>query len=274
MKLSCLPVSYFQEVTAEEKTIAGWAREGKNLGLDGIDISVLFIKNKNNSQLEKIREELDSIGMGIIVTTTYPDFTHSDPIQRERELTRFLGDLTALSILGTRYVRITSGQGHPEVRRKEGVKWALEGILKSVETAEKLGIGLLFENHAKPGVWEYPDFAFPTDIFLEIAGELKNTPVKILFDTANPVAFGDDPVKLLDKVIERTACIHVADTGTRGTLTPVLIGTGLVPFKEVFQTLLDYPYKGWLCIEEASRMGEEGVRKAVDFVRENCLNRI
>ena len=273
MKLSCLPVSYFKEIINGSKSILDWAKEGKNLGLDAVDISVLFIRNKTKKELIEIRDKLSSLGIGIAVTTTYPDFTHPDAEHRKREIDLFLEDMNNLSLLGTKYIRITSGQAHPDTKREEGIKWALEGFSRIIEPAEKLRIQLVFENHAKPGVWEYPDFAFPTDIFLEIADNIKETPIKILFDTANPVAFGDDPIKLLSKVINRVVCMHISDTEVKGALKPVVIGTGVVPLKSIFLFLKEGKYDGWLCIEEASNKGEQGIIRAINYIKENCLTK-
>ena len=45
MKLSMLPVSYFKQIQDKEISIAEWAREGVELGLDVIDISIILIEN-------------------------------------------------------------------------------------------------------------------------------------------------------------------------------------------------------------------------------------
>ena len=72
---------------------------------------------------------------------------------------------------------------------------------------------------------------------------------------------------LLKQVLHRVVCVHAADTRTRGTLEPVLIGTGLVPFVEIFATLKRAGFDGWICIEEASGMGRAGVEAAANYVR-------
>ena len=151
--------------------------------------------------------------------------------------------------------------------KKEGVSRALEGILGAVDTAEDLSLQLVFENHAKPGVWEYPDFDFPTDIFLEMADRLKETQVKIQFDTANPIAYGDDPFNVLEPVIDRIAVVHASDTKEKGRLVPSVIGKGLVPFTAIFRRLKKSGYDGWISIEEASGTGPAGVKTAVEFIR-------
>lgn len=267
MKLSVLPVSYFKPILSGEKTLGDWAREGAELGLDAIDITILFLKDRNPQALRALRQEIEAEGVSVAAASTYPDFTHPNAGERRKQREQFQLDLAALAEVGTQIVRITSGQAHPGLNREEGIRWALEGITGSVEAARRLGVQLVFENHAKPGVWTYPDFDFPSDIFLSLAEKLRGTPVKILFDCANPIAFGDDPLLLLEKVIDRVAVIHASDTRVKGALEPVVIGTGLVPYDKIFSRLKRGGFDGWISIEEASGTGAGGMRSAVDFIR-------
>ena len=112
----------------------------------------------------------------------------------------------------------------------------------------------------------YPDFCLQTDIFLKIAAAIAETEIGILFDTANPLVYGDDPLPILDQVIDRIDCVHIADTKTRGQLEPVLVGTGIVPFSDIFNVLKANGYDGYLSIEEASFLGKTGITDAVKFV--------
>jgi hypothetical protein len=42
MKLSCLPVSFFSDITEGSMSVFEWAQMGASIGLDAIDISILF----------------------------------------------------------------------------------------------------------------------------------------------------------------------------------------------------------------------------------------
>ena len=268
MKISCLPVSYFEEIIAGKMTVKDWAGEAVEAGLDGIDLSILFVKAHTPIYLKNLKKDIESAGMKVVMITTYPDFTHPDFLERARQLEFLKGDIAAASSIGAQYVRVTAGQAHPETGREEGIKWAIEGLKKSLATADKFGIKLVYENHAKPGAWEYIDFSHPTDIFLDIAEGTKDTNLGINFDTANTLAYGDDPLPVLEKVLDRVVTIHAADTSVKGKLKPVLLGTGLVPFKEMFAMLKKANFDGWICMEEASFLGKEGIRKATRFVHE------
>jgi len=267
MKLSVLPVSYFKDIVAGEMSIGEWAREGVQLGLDAIDISILFLTDRSSSALSSFRKEIENEGINVCGASTYPDFTHPEEAERVGQKKQICEDIKALSDAGTKVVRVTAGQGHPGIKVEEGISWAVEGLMTASETAQQCGMTVVFENHAKPGVWKYPDFDFPTENFLAIAQKLENIPIKIQFDTANPIAFGDDPLPILEKVIDRILVVHASDTGARGELKPVVIGTGLVPYAPIFRRLHEAGYDKWVSIEEASGTGAEGVKTAVQFVR-------
>lgn len=264
MQLSCLPVSFFADILEGRMTIAEWARYGASIGLDAIDLSALFFAKATPAA---IRREVEDAGMSVTMVTSYPDFTHPDAAQRAKELQAEREVVEAATALGARYVRVTAGQAHPATPRAEGIAWAVEGLHKLVETAGNLGPRLVYENHGKPGIWQYTDFSQPQDIFLEIVRGTADTGLGINFDTANATAFTPDPVALLDQVIGRVVTIHAADTAVKGALQGVVIGQGIVPFREIFGRLHRAGWDGWICIEEAARQGLPAVEAAARFVR-------
>ena len=170
--------------------------------------------------------------------------------------------------LGAELVRVTAGQAHPGVGRAEGIEWASEGLCRLVESARGSGVTLAYENHAKPGAWEYTDFCQPPDIFLEIARRTSAAGLGINFDLGNAAAFADDPIALLDSVLDRIVSVHASDTASRGKLSHVLLGTGVTPYPALFSRLVAAEWDGWICMEEASFQGREGVAAAAAFVRQ------
>jgi sugar phosphate isomerase/epimerase len=267
MRLSCLPVSHFRDIIDGRMSIMEWALEGSRAGLDGIDLSILFLKSRSPEYIDKTRLEIEETGIRVAMITTYPDFTHPNPNERERQLTNLENDIVTASRLGADLVRVTAGQAHPSVSRHEGINWAVSGLAKAMEFARGYPLKLVYENHAKPGAWRYIDFSYPTDIFLEIVERTAELSLGLNWDTANTIAYGDDPIPVLRKVVGRVASVHAADTSTRGLLKPVLLGTGLVPFEEMFRILRRSGFDGWICIEEASFTGATGVKAAADFIR-------
>ncbi len=272
MKLSCLPVSYFNEIIKGKKTIQEWAIEAKEIGYNYIDLSILFFQKLDKDYFLRLRDELDRIGIGIAILNTYPDFTHPGSSKRKNELLKIKDYIQVAEVLGAKYIRLTTGQAHPETSTSDGIAWATEGLKEALEFAAGASVELLYENHAKPGIWDYTDFSFDVSIFLKIYERINDPRLKILFDTANPVASGVDPVELLDKVCSGIACIHAADTKAKGVFKPTIIGTGAVPFKDIFTKLKKLGFNGIISIEEASFTGKGGIVTAHNYIREAWQN--
>lgn len=267
MKMSCLPVSLFGDICSGKMELADWAREAKDMGYDGIDISIMFLKNRTPTYLAALKRQLNEIGMPIIMMTTYPDFTHPDSVQREREMLYLKADVALASELGIRYLRILAGQAHADVSREDCIKWVSDAFHEIDEYGKKFGVGLLFENHGKPGAWDKVDFTFDPQNFLAICRRIGDTDIRINFDTGNITAHGEDPRDILPEVLDRVETIHVTDMAQRGVFSPTVIGTGVTPNAEVFRMLKKAGFNKWLCIEEASGYGLQGIRKAHDDVK-------
>jgi sugar phosphate isomerase/epimerase len=268
MQLSCLPVSFFADIISGEMSLAQWAQMGHELGLDGIDVSILFFPEASCTAIRQARNQVEDAGMRINMISTYPDFTHPDPLERERELGRAQESVAVASWLGCNYVRLVAGQAHPETTREQGIAWAVAGMSALVETTRDADVALVYENHGKPGAWTYTDFSQPPDIFMEIAHAVTPLGIGINFDTANATAFAPDPVALLDAVIDDVVTIHAADTAVRDELQHCILGEGLVPFLPLFARLYESGWDGWMSIEENARRGREGVERSVNYVRQ------
>ncbi|MCJ7512961.1 MAG: sugar phosphate isomerase/epimerase [Anaerolineales bacterium] len=267
MRLSCLPVSFFAEILDGRMTLAEWARLGHSLGLEAIDLSILFLPQRSVEAAHGARRQIEDAGSRVAMITTYPDFTHPDAAQRRRELELAIESVGVAEALGADLIRVTAGQAHPSTGRAEGIAWAVDGLSRLVDAVRTSPVRPVYENHAKPGAWEYTDFSTPPGIFLEIARGTAPAGLGINFDTGNAAAFAADPLALLDQVIDRVVSVHIADTAAFGELKPVLIGTGIAPIAASFERLVAHGWDGWLCMEEASFQGSAGVEAAARFVR-------
>jgi sugar phosphate isomerase/epimerase len=271
MRLSCLPVSLFSDIIEGRLSIAEFAGLAAELGLDGVDLSTVLIPDRTSAAVETLRSHIESAGMRVAMLTSYPDFTHPDAAQRERELALAQQVMAVAACLGADLVRVTAGQAHPETGREEGIGWAVNGLSRLVETTRGMGVIPVYENHAKPGVWTHTDFSQPPDVFLEIVERTAGVGLGVNFDTGNAASFADDPLELLECVLDRVVSVHAADTAARGRQQPVLLGTGITPFDAIFRRLNRAGWDGWICIEEVSYRGREGVAAATRFVRQAWL---
>ena len=268
MKISCLPVSLFGDICSHKMTLSDWAKTAKEIGCDGFDISIMFLKNRTPTYLAELKRQLAEVGLPIVMMTTYPDFTHPNAEQRERELLYLQGDVALCSELGAKYLRILAGQAHPEPSAQECVNWSADAFHEIDLCAKRFGVKLLFENHGKPGAWDRVDFTYDPKNFLEICNRIRDTDIRVNFDTGNVTAFGGDPMDVLPQIFDLVETIHVTDMKEKGVFSPTLIGTGVTPNQKVFKYLKDNGFENWLCIEEASNRGLDGIRDAYRYVKE------
>jgi sugar phosphate isomerase/epimerase len=269
MHLSCLPVSFYPDIIAGRMSLAEWARMGVELGLDAIDVSILFFPDRSAQALARARREVEGEGMSLCMISTYPNYTHPDPDQRAREIDEARATVDVAAALGLRYVRAIAGQAHPQTGRQEGIAWAVDGLRRTVEHARGTGVEIVYENHDQAGVMQYRDFSAPQDVFLEIVAATTALDLGVNYDTGNAVALTPDALWLLDQVIDRVRTLHASDTSAVGEhISPTVIGRGLVPFPAIFRRLRRAGWDGWISIEEASRQGRSAVERAVRHVRQ------
>lgn len=268
MKLSCLPVSLFPDIASGKMTIREYARLCKSLALDGFDLGIVLLKNHTPAYVKQLIKDCEEEGIAPAMITTYPDFTHPDAVQRDREFEYLRHDIALASNVGAKFLRITAGQAHPGMPVDKGIALVVDNFRKIAPVAERFGVKLVYEDHSKPGAWDYMDFSNPPDIFLSIASQIADTGIGINFDTANILVSGNDnTLEVLEQVIDKVESIHVAETATFGEMNPVLLGKGLAPIREVFQLLKKHGWDKWLCIEEWSNGGIEGIIQAVNYTR-------
>lgn len=268
MKLSCLPVSLYDDIFSGKSGVTNWIQFGAELGLDAVDFSIKFFPARDAETIKQVRAALETHSITPCMIACYSDFTHPDPAQRAQELTDLKADIALAKALGAKFIRVTAGQNHPGTERTAGVQWVTDSFRHAIDTAEKHGITLAYENHTKGAPWDYWDFSQPTEIFLEILDALSDTPLGVCFDTANPLVLGEDVLTLLEAVIHRIVVVHIFDLREVGVFEPVRVGTGASPIPQIFSRIRQTGYDGWLSIEEASRTGEKGFTESVAFIRD------
>jgi sugar phosphate isomerase/epimerase len=245
-----------------------WMGFAAELGLDGTECGPLLVKPLGPVSPKEFRGMAEARGLSVSNYNCYSDLTHPDPEVRKREVAALLNSLEVARELGAPSVRALAGQRWPNITEEEGVCWAVEGIRKAAEKADRMGLRLNVENHAKAATWVHFDFAMQSEVFLRIIEELRDAPVGIQFDIANPLVAGEDALILFEKVRSRIAYVHLNDVRRAGAFEFVPIGTGVAPVREVVSRLRQQGYGEWLGIEEASRTGKRGFRQAVQHTRE------
>jgi len=266
-RLSCIPTSLFDAISRGQMGLAEWLDFASELGLDGVECGPLLVRPLGPATPAEFRRLADARGLAVSNFTGYSDFTHPDPDVRECEVAAAIRNLEVALELGAPSVRVLTGQQRPGVQGAQGILWVAEAIRRVATEAARLGLRLNVENHTKAFTWTAFDFAMYGDVFLAVMDALRDAPVGVQFDTANPLVAGEDPLALFEQVRTRIGYVHLNDVRRPGVFEFAPVGTGIAPIREVLLRLRADGYSGWVGIEEASRTGQEGFRQAVRYVR-------
>jgi sugar phosphate isomerase/epimerase len=283
-RVSVFPKCYFDLLCRGEMDYVQWIRSAAALGGEGIEHYDGFFRSFNAADVDPVVEAMAETGQVTSMLCFSPDFTHDDPDERARQVERQRSAIDLAVTLGTRYCRTLSGQNRPGLTRQEGVARTVDGLLRSIEYAERRDVVLCLENHYKDGTWRYPEFAQPEDIFLEILERVDSPYLGVQYDPSNAVVGGYDPVRFLGRVIARVVTMHASDRylaegaaledlrqadGTIGysdQLRHGETGTGLIDYDAIFRILAEAGFAGWISVEDGMN-GLDELRRSVVFLR-------
>jgi len=285
--LAAFPKCYLDDIIVHKSmTLLDWIDQASQLGVDGLEMHHLFFDGVDEARLAQVRERCQHYGLAIPMLCFSPDFTQPDLESRLRELEKQKRAIDLTAKLGGKFCRTLSGQNHPGLERKQGVRWCVEMMRAAVDYAAEQGVVINIENHYKDGYWQYPEFALPSEIFLEIVGQIDSPFFGVNFDPSNALVAGDDPLELLQKIKTRVVSMHASDRYLAGgsladlrrlEKDPVhgyarliqhgVIGQGLNDYDAIFRILKQAGFNGWVSIEDGLN-GMDELRQSVAFLRE------
>ena len=76
MRLSCLPVSLYDDIFTGKSTVADWIQLGAELGLDAVDFSIKFFPERDAETIKNTRTALEKFSIEPCMIACYCDFTH------------------------------------------------------------------------------------------------------------------------------------------------------------------------------------------------------
>ena len=257
------------------------------LDADGLEMYEGFFASLEGDYLDRVGEAIARAGFAMPMLCCSPDFTSPDPEARQRAIER-----EALMIRITRRLggprsvcRVLTGQRYPEVSREQGLAWVVESIERVLPVARECDVVLSMENHYKDGFWKYPEFAQKKDVFLAVLDAIPDREhFGVQYDPSNAVVAGDDPVELLEAVVDRVVSMHASDRylaegttleelrqsdGTLGyspNLRHGVTGKGLNDYDAIFRILAAHNYRGWVSIEDGMS-GMEEMAESLAFLR-------
>jgi sugar phosphate isomerase/epimerase len=283
--LAVFPKCYFDELCDGTRDYVQWIHEARTLGAEGLEHYDGFFRSFAEEDVAPVVRAMEAIGQPSAMLCFSPDFTHPDRDERARQVARQREAIDLTVRLGAKYCRTLSGQRYPDLSRRDGIDRTVEGILRSLEHAEKRGVTLCFENHYKDGRWLYPEFAQLEDIFLEIVERIDSPSFGVQYDPSNATVGGYDPVAFLSKVQHRVVTMHASDrylapgatladlrsadgsAGYAAVLRHGEVGKGLNDYDAIFRILSGAGFHGWISVEDGMNGLDELARSVVFLAR-------
>jgi sugar phosphate isomerase/epimerase len=260
-----------------------WIRSAAALGAEGIEHYDGFFRSFDAADVDPVIEAMVGTGQVSSMLCFSPDFTQEAAAERDRQVARQRHAIDLAVRLGTRYCRTLSGQQRPGLTRTEGIARTVDGLLRSVEYAERRDVVLCLENHYKDGTWRYAEFAQPEDIFLEILDRVDSPYLGVQYDPSNALVGGYDPLRFLTRVMPRLVTMHASDryiaegatldelrqadgrVGYSEKLKHGETGQGLLDYDAIFRLLAGAKFAGWISVEDGMN-GLDELQRSVAFL--------
>ena len=282
--ISVFPKCYFDQLVSGEMDYVQWIRDAAALDGEGVEHYDEFFRSYSPKDVDPVLDAMRETGQRTSMLCFSPNFTHPDPAERMRQVERQKAAIDLAVRLGTRYCRTLTGQGYPDIRREDGIRWSVECIDRSLEYAAARDVILCLENHYKVGDWLYPEFAQPEEVFLEVISRLDSPWFGVQYDPSNAVVGGFDPVAFLERIKDRVVTMHASDRyllpgttldeiraadGTVGypdKLRHGETGKGLNDYDAIFRILAGAGFSGWISVEDGMN-GLDELRRSVEFLK-------
>ena len=216
------------EIAKQEKiTIKEAATRIRQLGYEGIDIRVTMSDEQLNM--------LDSLGFKHACAIADINLIGGEQPKVAREVLDFMHhhDYTRLLLLPGMLPRDADSQF---------IDAACTRIAAFVKAAQREGIDVMVEDYDNPRA-----ICYNTPILDHLFAA--SPQLNHVFDTGNYLFCDEDVMVALRHFRERVSHVHLKDRKAMHDSASLVIGTGIMPLKEVMSELLSSGYDGWFCIE-------------------------
>lgn len=267
-------------------TVFDWIDMARQLPAEGLEMYEGFFESLEVDYLDRLRDAIAQAGFAMPMLCCSPDFTNPSADERKRAVDKQVRMVEVTRHLGgpDMFCRVLTGQRYPQVSLDEGVGWVQECIEQVLPAARENRVVLALENHYKDGFWQYPEFAQKAEVFLAVLEAIpERDHFGVQFDPSNAIVAGDDPLDLLQSVVDRVVTVHASDRyleagvsvddlrqadGTLGYsphLKHGVTGRGLNDYDRIFTILRDAGFGGWVSIEDGMN-GMSEMRESLEFL--------
>jgi len=202
MKLALSMWSMHRTVRSEGWSVLDFLDFCRREGIDCVELLDVFWRNLDE-ELPQAAEFARNHRIRIVSYAVANDFVKADPAEREAALRQITDAIPIALALGTRTIRVFSGNLGEGFTFDSALGFIIEGLSEAAAAAAAKGITLCLENHGK--------LAGTGRQVQDILERVGSPALKSTFDTGNFLLVDEDPLRALDVLLPRVGHVHVKD---------------------------------------------------------------
>ena len=239
----CSAYSFRKQLMSGQMTIEDFIRRAVDLRLNGVDMTVYYLKSTEPAYLESLRNLAFKNAVAIIGAACGSRTVQADPAKRAEVVDDITKWVDVAAWLGAPQLRILAGNLPQGVSLAQATDWVVETMKAAVEYSAKKGITLSLENNR--GVSQNADTC------LEVIHRLDSPYAGVTLDITHFV-----PTPSQDAYAQIAACIpystnaHILDRFDSG---------GAIDLERIWKLFAQAGFKGYMSLEYDPNPGAEDI---------------
>ena len=253
--VGCCAYSYGRHLKSGQMSMEDFIRKGVELRVDGVDMTVYWLKSTEPAYLASLRYLAFKNGLPFSGAACGSSMVQADKGKRAQVLDEIKKWIDVTDQLGASHLRVFAGKLAQGATMEQGVAWSVEILKAASDYAGKRGITLGLEDHA--GITQQ------ADVILEIIHKVDSPYAGINLDITHFV-----PTPTQDAYSQIEACVpyatmtHIRDHFDHGEP---------IDLDRVWQLFVKGGYKGYMSAEyEGKEDPLTGVPKLIEEIRTYC----
>jgi len=251
--------SYRLALTAGKMSMEDFILKGVELGVDGLDMTVYYLKSQDPAYLDSLRHLAYKNAIPFSGAACGSSMVQADPAKRAAVLTEIKQWIDVTDRLGASHLRVFAGKLPAGVTLQQGTDWTVEAMKPAADYAAQKGIMLGLEDHS--GVSQ------SADVCLEIMHRVNSPWAGINLDITHFI-----PSPNQDSYTQIAACLpyatvsHIRDHFDDGTP---------IDMDRVWKMYAGIGHKGYMSLEfepapKSTETFETGVPRMIPMIRSLC----
>jgi sugar phosphate isomerase/epimerase len=254
--VGCCAYSYRKYLEHGPMTMEDFIRQGVELRLNGVDLTVYYLKSTDPAYLTELRHLAFKNGMPFSGAGCGASMVQADKAKRAQVLEQIRKWVDATDLLGASHLRIFAGELPPGAMVNQGIQWSVEIMKPACDYAGKKGITLGVEDHG--GITQRADTT------LEILRRVDSPFAGVNLDISNFVAkSAEEQYSQIEACVPYATHAHIRDR----------FGDNKEPIDldRVWKLFAQGGYKGYMSAEyEGEEDPKTGVPKLIARMKTLC----